>query len=66
MNVRNVSEYSQKIKIKKPKSTCLTINCNKDINIAPGLDVKITIVLNNKENLEIVDRFIVFSDEVEF
>ena len=62
MLVRNVSDHKQEIRVKKPKSTCLSISMNKQsMIIAPGLDVKITVTYDSKDNEKIEDYFTIMS-----
>ena len=63
MTLRNVSGYSQRIKIKQPKLACFTLTCSKEGMIAPGLEIKITVGFENKNNEEVSDKIVIKSDD---
>ena len=65
MFVRNVSDKKQEIRLKKPKSTYFTASLIKDGPIAPGLDTKITITYDSKDNERVEDYFTITSDNFE-
>lgn len=63
--VRNVSQNSQTIKIRKPSSAFLSVKCNKECSVAAGLDFKITVILDNKENISLTDKIVITSENFE-
>jgi len=63
--IRNVSPNSQKIKIKKTQASCFTITTNREGNLAAGLDMKLTVLFDSKENITRQDRIFVMTEQSE-
>ena len=63
--MRNVTQNSLKIKIKKPTSPFLAVHLSKEGPLAAGLDLKITVVFDSKENQALTDRLLVLTDYAE-
>lgn len=63
--IRNVSQFSQKIKFKKPNCPALTVTASREGSLAAGLDMKLTVVFDSKENQKIKDRIIVVTQNTE-
>lgn len=66
LQVRNVTQNSLKIKMKRPLSQFLTVHLSKEGPLAAGLDLKLTVVFDSKENQPLKDRLIVLTDYAEF
>lgn len=62
-NVRNVGQKSTKVKIRKPKSDYFTVSLEKDVNLAPGLEKKITVTFNSEVNDEIKDKLYLYCED---
>ena len=58
--MRNVGEKSTKLKIRKPKSEYLSVSLEKDANMAPGLDKKVTVTFSSEVNEEIHDKMFLY------
>lgn len=58
--VRNVGQKSTKLKLRKPKSDSLSISIDKDMNLAPGLEKKITVTFNSETNDELRDNMYLY------
>ncbi len=65
INVRNVSQFSQKIKVKRPQCAALAVTASREGNLAAGLDLKLTVVFDSKENVRISDRVVVATENLE-
>lgn len=63
--VRNVTQNSIKIKVKRPVSPYLSVHLSKDAPLAAGLDLKITVVYESKINQPISDKLILLTDFAE-
>jgi hypothetical protein len=59
--IRNVSPVSQKIKIKKPTNSAFTLQTSKEGPLAAGLEMKVTVVFDSKENQIIKDKISIFT-----
>ena len=60
--IRNVSPISQKIKIKKPANPAFTLQTSREGPLAAGLEMKVIVVFDSKENLVIKDKIVIFTD----
>ena len=65
LTVRNVSANTQKVKVKKPESHSLSLALPREASLAPGLEMKVAVVFDSKENAAISDRIYVVSDLIE-
>jgi hypothetical protein len=65
LTVRNVSQLSQKIKIRKPVSPAFTVQSSREGSLAAGLDLRITVLYNSKENTQLSDRMFVLTETAE-
>jgi len=65
MYVRNVSQFSQKIRVKKPSCLALKVTTSREGYLAAGLDMKLTVVYDSKENVRISDRIVVATENSE-
>ena len=52
---------SQKIKIKKPHSNVFGIQISREGNLAAGLEMKLTVIYDSKENVKRNDRVVVMT-----
>ena len=65
INVRNVSQISQKIKIRKPLNNCFTVQVSKQGGLAAGLQMKLTVLFDSKQNVRKSDRVVVMTQSYE-
>lgn len=63
--MRNITQNSLKIKLKRPASPFLTVHLSKEGPLASGLDLKLTVVFDSKENRVITDKLIILTDHAE-
>ena len=60
-----MSQLSQKIKIKKPVCGAFTIQTSREGSLAAGLDMKLTVLYDSKENIRRSDRVMVVTENNE-
>ena len=63
--IRNVTQNSLKIKLKRPASPFLAVHLSKEGPLAAGLDLKVTVVYESKENQPISDKIAILTDFAE-
>lgn len=63
--IRNVTQNILKIKLKKPASPFLSVHLSKEGPLAAGLDLKVTVVFESKENQPINDKIVILTDFTE-
>ena len=66
MQVRNVTQNSLKIKMKKPASSFLSVHLSKEGPLASGLELKLTIVYDSKQNKPLTDKIVLLTDHSDF
>jgi hypothetical protein len=66
LQIRNITQNSLKIKLKRPVSPFLAVHLSKEGPLAAGLDLKVTVVFDSKENQPITDKLVVLTDFAEF
>lgn len=60
--IRNVTQNSLKIKIRRPASPFLSVHLSKEGPLAAGLDLKVTVVYESKENQPVNDKITILTD----
>jgi hypothetical protein len=65
LQLRNVTQNSLKIKLKRPASPCLAVHLSKDGPLAAGLDLRITVVFDSKDNRPLADKLTILTDFAE-
>ena len=60
-----MSANTQKIKIKKPEHQNLSLALPREASLAPGLEMKVAVVFDSKENAAISDRIYIISELIE-